>query len=1285
MLTDIIHRIKANPSTYSKYWLEQLQKIENNEIRLKSFCEQISRHLDFLINRCNLITKTKISYPEELPVSQEIASIKEFAIKNQLIIVCGETGSGKTTQLPKMLLELGYAQTGLIGHTQPRRIAARSLANRISHELGSTEITTRQSELVGYKMRFQDKTNPNTAIKLMTDGILLQEIQNDRLLLQYSALIIDEVHERSLNIDFILGYLKQILPKRPDLKVIITSATLENEKLAKFFNNAPIVNVTGKTYPVDIVYQDINDNEDENNLNLAIYKAIKAALEIEPGNVLIFLPGEREIKLCLNLLRKTELNNYELLPLFARQNSEAQSLIFNSNGKIKIILATNIAETSLTIPGIKFVIDSGIARVKRYTIRNRIEQLQIEPISQASAKQRAGRAGRVSHGMCIRLFSESDFNLRRQFTEPELLRSNLANVILRLMTLNLGDPRQFEFLDPPDAKTFNDGLRTLFQIGAIDESNQITALGRKLAQIPVDVQLARVLVAAGEKFKVLSEALIIVAFLAIQDPREFPIEHQQLVKERHSLWVDKDSEFIQILNLWNWYHNELHHKKSNKKLLEICHKQFLSLARMREWHEMHRELRETTLRFGFKENTIPADYQNLHSAILSGFITNVGQKDIVENYYLSTNDRKYWPHPSLLITPAKWMVAASIVETSRVYARNCAKIEPNWLSGIADHLYKYTYSNQHWDKKRGEVIANESVLLYGLLIITRKISYSKIDPTLSQEIMIKEALINNQLLKTYPFVIHNLQVVNELNQIEDKLRTSLALIEEELYNFYVSRLDSSVMDQLTLEQFLNSNSEALKIDRDEFINRLTSSYEELNLYPDDLLVNGQTIKLKYIFDHESNEDGLIALINLDKLNLIDSSDAFIWLVPGLIREKIAYLIRSLPKNQRILFNPIQESISEFLQSTRIRNNFFNEFIHYAKTHKNLVLHYPDLLTIKFPTQLNCHFRIMDKKQLLESGDDLEIIKKKVMPLLSKIVVNNSTNQQINNLSGFIPEIQSLLEPVELKDGNRNLIAYKSLIHDKNGQINYIVVGNLDEAERSSRVGLLHLIKVQLKEQQKYLSNKKIANFTKISMALSDLYHKDELSDSCTNYILNHVILNLIGTKLNPNKEEFDQIITMVKATLGSFSVEFENCLSKVADLYHEIKLKINEHPLFDIIQLQLDDLIYPKFLSHTKWKFLQNFSRYLQAIVIRLNKYPNAIMRDQQLDYEINTIYNTWYNHVETLEENQISISSSLYDFKYSIEELRISLFAQEIRTLYPVSSKRLNSELEKLYISNLS
>ena len=1347
-IQELLDIAKLAHITYTNYWYEQASKYKNNQSKLNQLIFNIESAILKAKNKADLVNQAKITYPPELPVSQEIDNIRNIVLANQVVIICGETGSGKTTQLPKLLLEMGLGSSGVIGHTQPRRIATRSLAARISVEINLPD-------LVGYKMRFHDKTNETTAIKLMTDGILLQEIANDNLLLQYSAIILDEAHERSLNIDFLLGYLQQLLFKRPDFKLIITSATIDNEKLSKFFYNAPIINVSGKTYPVDIVYQPLDaEDGDIAFLNQRIYQAISGCLGVEQGNVLVFLPGEREIKDCIYYLQKTELSRYQLLALYSRQNNDAQNLIFEQNGNLKIIVTTNIAETSLTIPGVKYVIDSGIARIKRYNIRNRVEQLLIEPIAKSSAKQRAGRAGRLSHGMCVRLYSEQDYNLRAEYSEPELLRSNLANVILRLLNLKLGDPLKFPFLDAPVEKAFNDGYRTLLQIGAIDNANQITEIGLKIANIPLDAQLARVLIAATD-YACLSEILIIISFLAIQDPREYPLEFQQIARERHSVWADKDSELSAVLNIWQWYHDELSHKKSNKKLLEVCRKQFISLVRLKEWHELYGQLKEILYNLGYKENMVLADnnnvnlsnnssvnlplqanlgheenilldekaklvdgknsisvnvnnheiainvnyneninkkesvinanlsnkertftanYEAIHRAILTGFVTNIGQKDLVENYYLGTNSKKFLVHPSSLITKPKWILSCNLIETSKLYARTNARIDPSWLLPITTHLVKYNYSNEHWSAKRGEVIATKSILLYGLLLAEQTVSYGHINPELARELMIKQGLVLNQLPKMYKFITYNNKIIDEIEKLEDKMRMSFVLLDDELFNFYSANLPENICDIPSLDVWLNevaNNINKLYVDQELLINKLVDVKETVELYPEYLENNEQKLKIKYVFDEQDVEDGMVILCELAQINEINP-DYFSWLVPGLIRDKISYLIKSLPKGIRFSFNPLAEFITDFLNVANLKNHLFTELSKYIEQTKKIIVSAQTFEEMKLPAQYICHFNILQNGKLIVSGDNLLELRSKCAPELSNFVKKYTTPEHKENITTWIDELLNLLIKREIK---ANTFAYMSLLVENN-QINLSLISEYEKAVEQTKRGMLALIKLQLKDERKHLERKKINNFANIALGLADIYNKDLLLQDCINYIFGLAINVDILPK---TADEFSSKVTLSRQNLAQSIVDFSYILSEIAKFYQAIKLKLDKHALAEVIFSQLDDLIYPEFLHYVRWEQLGQYPRYLQAILYRMDKYANNISRDKANENAVNELYTAWYDHIERLESQHKIIPQQLYLFKYKIEELRISLFATLMKTLYPVSLKRLHNELEQI------
>ena len=1169
---------------------------------------------------------------------------------------------------------MGYGTNGIIGHTQPRRVAARTIAHRINHEIQTANNPNNDPNLiipdiVGYKVRFQDKTHNHTAIKLMTDGILLQEIASDRYLRQYKALIIDEAHERSLNIDFILGYLKTILNKRPDLKIIITSATIDNQKLSKYFNNAPVISVEGKTYPVDIIYQEVGE---DNNINATIYQAIESCYSFDSGNVLVFMPGEREIKECINYLSKTNLRRNEILPLYSRQSEAEQNLVFRENGRQKIIVTTNVAETSLTIPGVRFVIDTGLARVKRYNVRNRVEQLQIEPISKASSKQRAGRAGRTSHGMCVRLFGEQEFNLRPEFTDPEIIRSNLANVILRLIGQKLGDPTTYPFLDMPQNTAYNDGFKTLFQLGALTNDNQITDIGRQLVKIPIDVNLSRVLLAAAREFNCLSEALIVVAFLSIIDPREVPLEYQQQARERHQIWANKKSDFVVILNIWNWYHDELKHKKSTKQLIEKCYSQFLSYTRIREWNELYVQLKDVLGNLGYTDRALlnlnnDESYQRLHQAILSGLLNNIAQKDLVEEFYTGMNGKRIIIHPASQISKPKWLVSASLNQTTKLYARTNAYIEPGWLLVLTEHLVKYNYSNQAWDVKRGEVTATRHVILGGLTIAKQKVAFSNIDTSLAREIFIKEGVVLSELGKSYKFINHNQGVIDSLEDLEDKLRLSFIIIEDELFDFYNKIIPLDICDIRSFDMWCKTNENQLFINQDDLVKKLITDNSHMTLYPDFMMVNNNKLKLSYVFNPDSDVDGVTAKVFLDRLMQLND-DAFSYLVPGLIREKIAFIIKSLPKQIRLNLTQGSDFITSFLQNAPSQN-FNVDLVAYINTNYKIDIKISDIENIKLPKHLKFHFEILDKNKFLILGDSIDMLKQQLLPELNKLIDIHAKGYSQKDITTWVDSMGGLLESVNKSIGYLSLKANKTTV-------DLVVIPDLAKANTHTRLGLIELVKQNLSEQIKYLEQKKFQNFTQSSMYLTSIDNSDKLLSDSINFILR---MSIDLTNIPRNKDEFEELIKIASKTIMQNTSIFAKVLFAIAKLFHEISLMLDNHDLSQEIEEQLDNLVYSGFLRYTKFNQLEHFPRYLQAIIKRLEKYPNNKSKDTIISQDINKLYEAWYEYVDKLEQNQKLISREVYDFRYKIEELRVSLFAQELKTPYPVSLKRLWREFDAL------
>ena len=859
-----------------------------------------------------------ISYPENLPVSQKKDDILAAIRDNQVVIVAGETGSGKTTQLPKICMELGRGIKGLIGHTQPRRLAARTVANRIAEEL-----QTEPGSTVGYKVRFTDSVSENTLVKLMTDGILLAEIQQDRLLMQYDTIIIDEAHERSLNIDFLLGYLRELLPKRPDLKIIITSATIDPQRFSRHFNNAPIIEVSGRTYPVEVRYRPLvedNDDTDRDQLQ-AIFDAVDELGRESRGDILIFMSGEREIRDTADALNKLALPHTEILPLYARLSNSEQNRVFQSHVGRRIVLATNVAETSLTVPGIKYVIDPGTARISRYSYRTKVQRLPIEPVSQASANQRKGRCGRVSEGICIRLYAEEDFLSRPEFTDPEILRTNLASVILQMTSLGLGDIQAFPFVEAPDKRNIQDGVRLLEELGAIsiDEQQtayQLTSSGKLLAQLPVDPRLAKMVLEA-QKFGCVREVMIIVSALSIQDPRERPMDKQQASTEKHQRFQDKESDFVSYVNLWN-YLGEQQKALSANQFRRQCKQDYLNYLRVREWQDIYTQLRQVVKEQRLPINSEPADFRGLHCALLTGLLSHIGQKDTDKQEYTGARNARFsiFPGSGLFKKPPKWTIVAELVETSRLWGRIAARIDPEWIEPLAQHLIKRSYSEPHWEKAQGAVMAVEKVTLYGLAIVTaRKVNYSQIDPVLSRELFIRHALVEGDWQTRHAFLRDNLKLRAEVEALEHKSRRRDILVDDEtLFEFYDKRIAEDVVSAVHFDNWWKkasrSEPDLLNFEKSMLIKEGAEQVSKLD-YPNVWIQDSLKLRLSYQFEPGADADGVTVHIPLPVLNQVEES-AFEWQIPGVRRELIIALIKSLPKPIRRGLVPAPNYAEEFL-------------------------------------------------------------------------------------------------------------------------------------------------------------------------------------------------------------------------------------------------------------------------------------------------------------------------------------------------------------------------------------
>ena len=1529
-----------------RHFLRSAFKNPNKYGGLSKVEEKYRKSHDLYLQRLSKLPKSE--FDNTLPVHEKLEEIKKAIAENQVTIICGETGSGKTTQLPKICLELGRGAAGLIGHTQPRRLAARSVAERIAEELKS-EI----GSAVGYKVRFTDHTSRDACVKLMTDGILLAETQTDRYLTAYDTIIIDEAHERSLNIDFLLGYLKQLLPRRPDLKVIITSATIDAERFSQHFNGAPVLEVSGRTYPVEILYQPLTSKDEDDaevELTDAIVDAADELARHGEGDILIFLPGEREIREAAEALRKSTLRrNDEILPLFARLSHAEQHKIFHPTGaKRRIVLATNVAETSLTVPGIKYVIDTGLARVKRYSARAKVEQLHVEKISQAAARQRSGRCGRVSAGVCIRLFSEEDFNSRPEFTDPEIVRSNLAAVILRMAALKLGDVAAFPFLEMPDSRYINDGFQVLLELGAVNEHNGLTKLGEQMARLPIDPKIARILLAA-KKHDCMAEILVIASALSIQDPRERPLEARDAAAKAHERFTDKQSDFLAYLNIWDSFQRERDKGLSNKQLVQWCRQYFLSHLRMREWRELHHQLAQTAIEMGLttkeaafrrppeikqltsSENAGDQDlsaklkqkqldkkqhhaqiraakeagYEQIHRALLTGLIANVGMKSSDGNDYTGARGSRFhlFPASALFKAKPKWVMAAELVETTKLYARDVAAIQPEWIEQEAPHLVRYHYFEPHWEQKRGEVIASERVTLYGLTVLPRRpVSYGRIAPEEAREIFIRSALVAQECDLKADFFAHNKKLIKEITELEHKSRKQDVLVDDEaLFTFYHERLpdfytadavsdglhptnpqqttpspvgegrgegktvaaqtnfsataasplpnplpqereqsaaistvsddpkaqrlpenslcyangqpillgdrvtidskqwhgkivaliaeqqcdpsigsaeewatlqtgvmvqfdeaglvhypDAETADELILlaradaADVLKSNkhniggvAQAMHADSKDTDNRVRepSSHTLQNvsddtkpkkqpapqkgrlkplplsdirtfqawlkiaerdnprllfLSRDDLMQHAAThiteeqfpkhwqtadgkFKLSYRFEPHHPLDGVTLTLPLTVLNRI-SPAALEWLVPGMIREKIQLQIKALPKQIRRICVPVPEFITQFLSQNPDRNAPILPQLAQAiaKTAGDIrimeQINQDEWAAFRLPEHCYFNLRIIDDGgQELAMGRDLIQIQQQLGKAAATTFRDNTQEFERDNVTAW--DIGTLPESIKFARGKQQLTGYLGLQKEKDGRIALRLFDTSAAAEQAHRLGVIELMKLQLKEQVKDL-NKGIQGFTQAAMLLKHI-NADTLRDDLTQAVCDRAFIG--EDELPRNEKAFKEQIKRARSRLPAVKEALSRYLQETAAAYAELNGKLGKHPLTHLMRQRLQTLLAAGFATRTPWAQWPRLPIYLKAMTLRLEKYSGNPARDAAREADIQELEQMWQEKTDSLVKQGQPVSDDLAVFKWMIEELRVSLFAQELKTPYPVSVKRLLKEWEGL------
>jgi ATP-dependent helicase HrpA len=1305
----------------------------------------------------NTPDRLRIDYPEDLPVSARRDEIAAAMAANQVIIVCGETGSGKTTQLPKIALEMALASDGgaarqmgrrrLIGHTQPRRIAASSVAKRIAEELN-----TPLGEVVGFKVRFADTLKPGARIKLMTDGILLAETQTDRDLDAYSCLIVDEAHERSLNIDFLLGYLHQLLPRRPDLKLIITSATIDAERFARHFEPVnrggdgragapvPVLMVSGRLYPVEQRYAPVDEGGKDRDLHDAIAEAADALWPSPQtsGDILVFLPGEREIRDAADHLRRrfaakgARGQNVEVVPLFARLTPAEQEKVFAPHAGRRIVLATNVAETSLTVPGIRYVIDSGLARVKRYSYRNKVEQLQIEPISQAAANQRAGRCGRVANGICIRLYSEADYAGRARFTDPEILRSSLAGVILRMKALGLGDVANFPFIEPPASKAIADGYALLNELGAVaDDYGQpdLTPMGRQMARLPLDPRVSRMIIEARER-GALREVLVLAASLAVQDPRERPLDNPQAANEKHKPFDDERSEFTGTLKLWAWLDALT---GSNRQKEQAMRAQWINPRRVREWRDVHQQLVGVLTEQRWVFNAQPASYEALHLSLLSGLLGNVGLKSDDEDWYLGARGIKFWRHPGVNLSkrPGRWVMAAELVDTARLFARKMAAIEPQWVERVGGHLLKKQLLEPHWEKKAAQVVALERATLYGIVIYSgRRVNFARLDPKTARQIFIRDGLVAAQWDTKLPFLAHNQKLIAQVQKLEHKARRQDVLVDDALIEaFYDAQVPPEVVDGASCERWWRRASDESHGDNPRLL-YLTQAelmrHEAAGVttaaFPPTLRLGGVDCKAEYLHEPGDPRDGVTVTVPLFALNQVSEARCE-WLVPGMVRDKVLALCKTLHQRPRSRLVPVPEFAAEFAASHAFGEGggLMDVLLKAVRERTQLAVQRGDFKLEQLPPHWFMNFRVVDEHgRQLAMGRHLAALKAELgaqargaFAALAALQINASapTTRPIKDTSQDHKATSSIHAPsgpiaaqnphetgtsasgapglaadtpytdwsfgtwpelLEVKRGGHSLVGFPALV-DKGVHVEVEVFDDPAVAATRHRAGLRRLVQLHIKDSVKSVA-KAIPNLQQMGVAFMGVVQNatvDELREQIMAVSLDRAFLAeplpndavSFKARVEEGRPRLSLISQEVARVAGAVLAEFQAASRKLKDAKPPKEVA-------DDVAAQLQRLVGPRLLVETPWTALQHLPRYLKAVVLRLDKLRADPARDLARLAELRPLEQRF---LRTLAQRKGVADARLDEFRWLLEELRVSLFAQGLRTPQPVSVKRLD------------
>ncbi|MEV0183788.1 ATP-dependent RNA helicase HrpA [Streptomyces sp. NPDC050625] len=1235
-----------------------------------------------------------VTYPEQLPVSQKKDVIAEAIRDHQVVIVAGETGSGKTTQIPKICMELGRGVRGMIGHTQPRRIAARTVAERVAEELD-----TPLGESVGWKVRFTDQVNPDaTFIKLMTDGILLAEIQTDRELRAYDTIIIDEAHERSLNIDFLLGYLAQLLPKRPDLKVVITSATIDPERFSRHFGDAPIVEVSGRTYPVEVRYRPLleEDSEDADRDQItAITDAVEELMGEGRGDILVFLSGEREIRDTADALEKKKYRFTEVLPLYARLSHAEQHRVFQPHGGRRIVLATNVAETSLTVPGIKYVIDPGFARISRYSHRTKVQRLPIEAISQASANQRKGRCGRTSDGVCIRLYSEDDFNGRPEFTDAEILRTNLASVILQMTAAGLGDIEKFPFIDPPDHRNIRDGVQLLQELGALDPAQKdvrkrLTDTGRKLAQLPVDPRLARMVLEA-DKNDCVREVMVIAAALSIQDPRERPADKQTQADQQHARFRDETSDFLAYLNLWR-YLREQQKERGSSAFRRMCKQEYLNFLRIREWQDIYTQLRTVAKQMGIHLSEQDAPDDRVHVSLLAGLLSHIGMKDVkdgAKNEYLGARNAKFaiFPGSALFKKTPRFVMSAELVETSRLWARVNAKIEPEWVEPLAGHLLKRTYSEPHWEKDQAAVMAFEKVTLYGVPIVAqRKVNYGRIDPEASRELFIRNALVEGDWRTHHKFFADNRKLLSEVEELEHRARRRDIVVDDEtLFDFYDQRVPDHVVSGAHFDSWWkrkrHEQPDFLDFEREMLIRESAEAVTKAD-YPDSWRQGQLKFRVTYQFEPGADADGVTVHIPLQVLNQV-TDEGFDWQIPGLREEVVTELIRSLPKPIRRHYVPAPNYAKAFLErAVPLQEPLTVTMARELKRMVGVPFEADDFDWARLPDHLRITFRIVDeRRRKLAEDKDLEALKLRLKPkarqALSQAAAATAERRGGESLErkGLTDwTIGSLTRVFETRRAGQPVKAYPALVDDGDTVSVRLFDTEAEQAEAMWK-GTRRLILRNIPVNPAKFASDRLTNAQKLALSANPHGSIQALFDDCAMAAADRLIADFGGPVWD--EESYRKLYDKVRAEIVDTTVRAVTQVQQVLAAWQacERRLKAVRSPsllpnLTDV-RAQLDALVKPGFVTWAGIRRLPDLMRYLVAVDRRLQQMPTGVQRDTTRMEKVHEMQDEYAWLLEQLPQGR-PVPSSVLDIRWMIEELRVSYFAHALGTAYPVSDKRI-------------